>query len=178
MNLAIRSSQPPLTLIPAVRRAISDTDPGVVLASVEPFDTFLGRPLAQPRLNALLLAVFAGSAALLAVVGLFGVMATMVRQRTRELGVRLALGATAHDLQRMVVQHGLYIAAIGSTLGLVGALLVNRLLGSLLYEVSPTDGATLGVVTALLLVSALVASFVPARACTRIEPLGALRQDV
>jgi hypothetical protein len=106
MTLAIRTSSSPAELVPAIRRAISESEPGVALASAAPFETFLGGPLAQPRLNALLLAVFAGAAVALAAVGLFGVMATMVRQRTRELGVRMALGATGRDLRRMVMRRG------------------------------------------------------------------------
>src|SRR5216110_2148803 len=133
MKLAIRTSGSPADLVPTIRRVIAETEPGVALASAAPFGTFLEAPLAQPRLNALLL-VFAGAAVALAAVGLFGAMATMVRQRTRELGVRMALGATARDLQRMVMGHGLAVASVGSVLGLLGALLANRLLVSLLYD--------------------------------------------
>jgi ABC-type antimicrobial peptide transport system permease subunit len=104
-------------------------------------------------------------------------MATMVRQRTRELGVRMALGATARDLRRMVMGRGLAIAAAGSVVGLAGALLANRLLAAMLYEVSPTDGATLALVTALLLGVAALASLLPARSSTRIDPVIALRTD-
>src|SRR2546427_530551 len=143
MKLAIRTSSPPAELVPAIRRVIAETEPGVALASAAPFGTYLEGPLAQPRLNALLLGVFAGSAVALAAVGLFGAMATMVRQRTRELGVRMALGATARDVRRMVMGRGLAVASVGSALGLLGALLANRLLVTLLYGVTPTDLATL-----------------------------------
>src|SRR5213076_139432 len=112
MTLAIRTSGPPAELVPTVRRVIGETEPGVALASAAPFGTFLEGPLAQPRLNALLLAVFAGAAVTLAAVGLFGAMMTMVRQRTRELGVRMALGATAGDLRAMVMRRGLTIAGV------------------------------------------------------------------
>ena len=152
-------------------------EPGVALASAAPFGTYLEEPLAQPRLNALLLAVFAGSAVALAAVGLFGAMATMVRQRTRELGVRMALGATARDLRRMVMGHGLAVASVGSVLGLLGALLANRLLVSLLYDVSPTDLATLTMVTGFLIVIAALASLIPARSATRIDAVIALRAE-
>ena len=155
----------------------TETEPGVALASAAPFRTFLEGPLAQPRLNALLLAVFAGAAVTLAAVGLFGAMATMVRQRTRELGVRMALGATARDLRRMVLRRGLTIAGMGSVLGLVGALLANRLLVAMLYEVSPTDGVTLALVTGSLLGVAALASVIPARSSTCIDPMNALRAD-
>ena len=156
---------------------IAETEPGVALASAAPFGTFLEGPLAQPRLNALLLGVFAGAAVALAAVGLFGAMATMVRQRTRELGVRMALGATAGDLRGMVMRRGLTIAGVGSVLGVFGALLANRLLVTLLYDVTPTDLATLTAVTALLVGVAALASLVPAQSSARVDPMVALRYE-
>ncbi|HVS16463.1 MAG TPA: FtsX-like permease family protein [Thermoanaerobaculia bacterium] len=170
-----------------IRRVITETEPGVALASAAPFETFLEGPLAQPRLNAFLLAAFAGTAVVLAAVGLFGVMATMVRQRAQELGIRLALGAAPRDLWRMVMRRGLAIGAaglvlgllgtFGLVLGLLGTLLADHLLVALVYEVSPTDGVTLGVAAGLLLGIASLASAIPARSCTRIDPLSALRAD-
>jgi predicted permease len=176
-NLAIRTSGPPAELVPTIRRVIGETAPGVALASAAPFGTFLEGPLAQPRLNALLLAVFAGASVALAAVGLFGAMATMVRQRTRELGVRMALGATARDLRRMVMRRGLTIAATGSVVGLLGALLANRLLVALLYDVTPTDLATLTAVTGLLIGVTALASLIPARSSTRIDAVVALKTE-
>src|SRR5437879_5093545 len=177
VTLAIRTTGPPTELVPAIRRVIGETEPGVALASAAPFGSFLDGPLAQPRLNALLLGVFAGSAVALAAVGLFGAMATMVRQRTRELGVRMALGATARDVRRMVMGRGLAVASVGSLLGLLGALLANRLLAAMLYEVAPTDPATLATVAALLLAVGLVACYVPARQAMRVDPMAALRTE-
>jgi putative ABC transport system permease protein len=177
MTLAIRTSGPPAELVAALRRVISESEPGVALASAEPFETFLTGPLAQPRLNALLLALFAAAAVTLAAVGLFGAVAAMVRQRTRELGVRMALGASTGDLRRMVMRRGLTIMALGSALGLLGALLANRLLSAMLYEVAPTDVATLGAVTGLLLGVATLAILTPARAITRIDPVIVLRAE-
>jgi putative ABC transport system permease protein len=177
MTLAIRTTGAPSDLVPALRRTIAGSDPGAALASAAPFETFLARPLAQPRVNALLLTVFAGAAIVLAAVGLFGVMATMVSQRTRELGVRMALGATAADVRRMVMSRGLTIAAAGLLPGLIGALITNRMLSAMLYEVSATDGVTLAAVAALLLAVATLASFLPARASTRIDPVIAMRAD-
>jgi ABC-type antimicrobial peptide transport system permease subunit len=104
-------------------------------------------------------------------------MMTMVRQRTRELGVRMALGATAGDLRELVMRRGLAIAAAGSAVGLGGALLANRLLSSMLYEVAPTDAMTLSGVTALLLGIASLASFIPARSGARVNAMDALRAD-
>jgi putative ABC transport system permease protein len=177
VTLAVLTTGPPADLVPAIRRVIGETEPGVALANAAPFGTFLEGPLAQPRLNALLLAVFAGAAVALAAIGLFSAIATMVRQRARELGVRMALGATARDLQRMVMWRGLAIAGTGCVVGLVGALVTNRLLGALLYEVSPTDGVTFALVTGLLLGLAALASLIPARSSTRIDPVLALRAN-
>lgn len=176
-NLAIRTSGPPAKMVPTVRRVIAETSPGAALASAAPFDEFLAEPLAQPRFDAFLLAVFAGAAAALAAVGLFGVMATMVRQRRHDLGVRMALGATAADLSRLVIRRSVAIAAVGIAAGLAGALLANRLLAAMLYHVSPTDAGTLVAVTAFLLVVALIAALVPARASMRIDPAAALRAE-
>src|SRR6266699_1591744 len=177
VTLAIRTTGPPAELVPTIRRVIGEAEPGVALASAAPFGTLLDGPLAQPRLNALLLAVFAGAAVALAAVGLFGAMATMVRQRTRELGVRMALGATARDLRGLVMRRALTIAAVGSVVGLLSALLVNRLLVAMLYEVAPTDWATLSAVTGFLIVVATLASVIPARSTTRIDAVIALRAE-
>lgn len=177
MTLAIRTSGPPAQMVPAIRRVVSETAPGVVLASAAPFETFLQEPLAQPRLNALLLLVFAGAAVALSAIGLFGVMMTMVHQRTHELGVRMALGATATDVGQLVLRRGMELAAAGTLLGLLGALAANRLLAAMLFEVSPTDAPTLGLVAMLLLAVAALASIIPARSSSRIEPVVALRAD-
>jgi predicted permease len=176
-TFAVRTSGPPAALAGALRGAVERAAPGVAVVAATPFDLFLEAPLAQPRLNALLLAVFAGAALALAAVGLFGVMATMVRQRTRELGVRMALGATAAAVGGLVLRRGMALAAAGTALGVLGALAVNRFLSGLLFDVSPTDAATLGAVAVVLLGVSALASVIPARAGTRIEPAAALRSD-
>ena len=176
-TLAIRTTGSPADAVPAIRRVIRERAPGVALVSAAPFGDLLEGPLAQPRLNALLLAVFAGAAVVLAAVGLLGAMVTMVRQRTRELGVRVALGATARDLRRMVMRRGLAIAGVGSSLGLVGALGANRLLVALLYDVTPTDLATLTAATGFLIGVAALASLIPAQSSARVDPMVALRTE-
>jgi ABC-type antimicrobial peptide transport system permease subunit len=128
-------------------------------------------------MNALLLAVFAAAALTIATVGLFGAMAAMVRQRTRELGIRLALGAAPVDLWRMVLRRGLTVVTVGALVGLFGAFLGDRLLVPLLYNVAPTDGATLLIATTVLLGVASLATAIPARLSTRVDPLVALRAD-
>jgi putative ABC transport system permease protein len=177
MTLAIRTIGRPAAVVSALRRLIPEAASGIVLARAEPFETFMEAPLAQPRLNAFLLAVFALAAAALAAIGLFGVMATMVRQRRRELGVRVALGATVRDIESIVVGRGLAVAGVGVALGLGGSVLANRLLSSLLYQTSPTDIPTLAGVATLLLLIAVLASLIPARSSARIDPAIALRAE-
>ncbi|MES2523365.1 MAG: ABC transporter permease [Gemmatimonadota bacterium] len=176
-TLAIRTGGDPSAVVPSLRRAITETVPGVLLASAAPFEDYLSKPLAQPRLTALLLAVFAGAALVLASVGLFAVMGTMVGQRRREFGVRMALGATAGQVGVMVLRRGLALAAVGTVVGVASAIAANRLLGSLLFEVSPTDAVTLAGSAILLLAVAALASVLPARASTRIDPAITLRAE-
>jgi predicted permease len=176
-TLAIRTIAPPEDLVPTVRRAMAEV-PGLTLEHAAPFERHLAGPLAQPRLNAFLLSLFAAAAAALAAIGLFGVMSTMVQQRTRELGIRVALGATAGEVVRIIVGRGLTIGAAGIAVGIVGALAANRLLSSLLYEVSPGDAVSLVGVAVLLALVALVATFIPARSSARLDPAITLRADV
>ena len=176
-TLAIRTTGDPSEIVGALRDAVPEVDPSVAVASVSPYDALADRPLAQPRLNALLLSVFALGALLLAAVGLYAVVATMVRQRTSELGVRMALGATSADVLRLVVRRGLMLGTVGAAAGLVGALVANQALRAMLFGVSPADTLTLAVVTAVLLVIAGVASFIPARAGAKVDPVIALRAE-
>jgi len=176
-NLAIRTSGAPDGVIATIRRVVSESEPGVTVSSASSFDDHLDKPLAQPRLNALLLGVFAASAVVLAAVGLFGVMVTMVRQRTRELGVRMALGATPAEVWRLVLRRGMVLAAAGTLFGLVGALVTNYLLAGLLYDVTPTDLPTLSIVAITLLTMGALASLFPARSSSSIDPAVALRAE-
>ena len=177
MTLVVRSTLRSTDVIPAIRRTVGEVDPGVAVASAAAFETFLEVPRAQPRLNALLLAAFAITAVGLAAVGLFGVMTTMVRQRTREFGIRMALGATATRVGRLVLRRGVALGILGTSLGLLAALGANRLLVAMLFDVSPTDELTLGFVTFALLGVASLASLIPAWSSTRIESIVALREE-
>jgi len=176
-TLAIRTDGEPSAVVPGLRAAIGAVDADVALSIAAPFDTFRDRMLAQPRLNALLLAVFAAAAMALAGVGLFGVISAMARQRTFEMGVRLALGARPLDVSVLVARRGLALSAAGIGVGLAAALGLNRLLVVMLYEVTPSDGATLMGAVALILGVAAVAAGVPARASARTDPVVALRAD-
>jgi len=131
--------------------------------------------LATPRLTGFLLGAFAGIALALAAVGIYGVLAYLVSQRTQEFGIRLALGADQSQVLGMVLKQGLWLAAVGIVAGLIGAFALTRLMQGLLYEVRPTDPITFVSVAAALLLVALGASFLPARRATRVSPMTALR---
>ena len=177
LTLLVRSSRSAAGLVPALRRAIADERSGAALATATSFETLLDTPLAQPRLNAMLLSSFGGAAVLLAGIGLFAVIAATVRQRTREFGIRMALGATSGNVRVLVTRRGMCIASVGAVVGLAGALASGRIMTALLFEVRPTDALILGLTMALVLAVAAVASLVPAQSSARIDPAIALRTD-
>lgn len=160
-----------------LRRMIEEVDPGVTVSTVSTIDELLESPRAQPRLNATVLGLFAAAALILAAIGLFSVMATMVRRRTRELGIRMALGATRADVGKMVLLRGLVIGLVGTVVGLVGARATGVLLSGLLFEVQPTDVLTFAGVSLTVIVVAAMASFLPARSGANVDPVSALRAD-
>jgi putative ABC transport system permease protein len=176
-NLAIRSASPVADLLPSVRKAIKQIDPDMAVLSAASMADLLGAELVRPRFNTALLDAFAVLALVLAVTGLYGVMGTHVSQRTREIGIRMALGADSVAVSRRVVWQGLQLAVAGVTAGLAAALVGTRLLRSLLFGVSPADPLTLVSATLLLLFAALVASYIPARRATRVDPMTALRYE-
>ncbi|HSA55625.1 MAG TPA: FtsX-like permease family protein, partial [Gemmatimonadaceae bacterium] len=147
------------------------------LASVSPVQRLLDAPRAEPRMNAMVLALFAGAAVSLAGIGLFAVIATMVRQRTRELGIRMVLGATGREVRNLVMLRGFRLAAAGAIAGIAGSLASGPLLSGLLFETSATDVPTMLSVAILILAVAAVASLLPARASSRIDPVAALRSE-
>ncbi|HKS07240.1 MAG TPA: ADOP family duplicated permease [Gemmatimonadaceae bacterium] len=173
-TLAIRTRDASALVIPSLRQAVAEGAPGVVITSAAPFDAHLAGPLAQPRLNAFLLAVFAVASLALAAIGLFSVMATLVRQQTREMGIRMALGATRHNVEAMLLRRGLRIATVGVAAGIAIAVVANRALGSLLYGVTASNVATLTSVATLLLATAFVSTLIPARAGSRTDPATAV----
>lgn len=140
-------------------------------------DQLLAEPLAQPRFSALLMSSFGVVALLLAAIGLFGVMSSIVSEQTRELGIRMALGALPGDVRRTVLGRAFGLTVAGAAVGLVGAVATSRLFASLLFEVSPVDPISLVSACALLIVVGLVAAYLPARRATRIDPVQALRAD-
>jgi predicted permease len=162
---------------PVFREAMRDADPNQPLSRVRTYDELLATALAPRRFNTLLIGVFALIALLLAAVGTFGVMAFSVASRTRELGVRAALGATPADLRRMVLGQGAWVSLIAVVMGLVVGALATRGMASLLYGVEPDDPYTFGMVAAGLTVVALLATWIPARGATRVDPIAALREQ-
>ena len=145
-TLLIRTHATTGVIAPALRHAVAEVDPRIGIASIAPLTDLLSVPLAQPRLNAILLGSFSLAAVALAAIGLFGVIARAVRQRTREFGIRMALGATSGSVSRMVVRRGLTIAGAGALVGIAIALATGQVLASILFQVSPTDPATLATV--------------------------------
>jgi len=176
-SIALRSNVPLPALLPALRVAGRDVDPDLALWSPKTMDEILDEPLAQPRLGALLTSTFGIVALLLAAIGLFGVMASLVREQTREFGIRMALGASAGRVRMTVLRRAALVAGSGAMVGLVVALATSRLLTALLFEVSPTDPVALGAACLVLLAVAAAAAYLPARRATSIDPVQALRSD-
>ncbi|CAA9231547.1 MAG: Acidobacterial duplicated orphan permease (function unknown) [uncultured Chthoniobacterales bacterium] len=175
--LVIRTSvSDPAALTNAVRAELARTDASVPLTRVRPFDYYVGRSLARPRFNALLLSIFAGVALLLTAIGIYGVMAYSVAQRRQEIGIRMALGAQKLDVLRLVVGGGMKLTAAGVAIGLAAAFALTRLLETLLFGVKPFDALTISSVAFLLCLIALVACWVPARRAAGVNPLVALRE--
>jgi putative ABC transport system permease protein len=177
MTLVLRTSVDPVGLVSAVRKQVSDLDKNLPVFGVQTMDDVLSAEVASQRFNAGALAGFAGLAVLLAGVGIYGVMAYAVSQRTREMGVRMALGAGQGNVLRMILNQGLRLAVIGVGLGLAASLGLTRLMTGLLFGVKPSDPETFVFVTVALLVVALAACWVPAWRATRVDPVIALRYE-
>ena len=162
---------------PLVRAVIHDLDPLIAVDRIDSIEHMKYESVGSPRVTTILLSLFAGLAMLISACGIAAVMALSVSQRRSELGLRMALGASGAGLVGMVVRQGLVLAVAGTAIGIAGAAVLSRWLSSLLYATSPTDLATFVGVAALFLSVAAIASFVPARQVTAIDPLAALRQE-
>jgi predicted permease len=175
MAFAVRVAGDPLGLVRAVRREVHALDPALPVEGFRTVDEVVAASVAQPRFYTVLLAIFAAVALALAAIGIFGVVSYGVAQRTREIGVRMALGADPRRVRASVVGGALALAAAGMALGLAGALAGTRLLGSLLFGVGAADPLTYAAVGAILLATAALAGYLPARRATRVDPVSALR---
>jgi ABC-type antimicrobial peptide transport system permease subunit len=152
-------------------------DSSIPLRSVHVFDEYISRSLARPRFNALLLSIFAGTALVLTAIGIYGVMAYSVAQRTNEIGIRIALGAAQSNIFRLIVGQAMTLVGISLALGLIGAFGATRLLNSLLYGVGAWDPVTFIAIVFLVSVVAFLAAWLPARRASRVDPVVALRAE-
>jgi ABC-type antimicrobial peptide transport system permease subunit len=175
--VAVRGSVDVSSLITPIRDAIHAVDPLMNARELRPMDEMLSDTMVRPRFQAWLLATFGGLALVLAAVGIYGVIAYAVSQRTAEIGLRLALGAPQRSVMSLVLRRGLYPVVAGIVIGLAAALAFSRVMNGLLYGVSPTDTLTLAGVTALLGGVAVAAAYLPARRAARLDPIGALRAN-
>jgi putative ABC transport system permease protein len=176
-SVLVRAHGDPATLTPALRRIVADLDPQLPLFGVEPLAATLSHTIGQQRFTMLVLAVFAAVALLLAVIGVHGLLNYTVTQRTREIGIRMALGADPRGVRTLVVGQGAALAGAGLALGLVGAVVLTRLLTTLLYGVGARDPVTFAGVALTLGLVALVASDIAARRAARLDPMVALRTE-
>jgi len=177
MYLVVRTKGEPDSVTALLRNEVAAIDRDQPLSSILTMQQRISESVAPRRFNMFLLSLFAGLAVLLASVGIYGIMAFSITQRTHEIGVRIALGARASDVFRMVLRNGFSLAVIGVLLGLAIAFATTRLLSSLLFGVSATDPWIFVIDAVLLIAVALVASYMPARRATRIDPLEALRYE-
>jgi putative ABC transport system permease protein len=177
MKFAIRASGDQLALGAAVRQETLKIDPSLPLTNMRSVEQIVGRSLAEQRFNSTLLGLFAAIGSLLAAVGVYGVMSYVVTRRTHEIGVRMALGARAGDVLRLIVGKGLALALAGVALGLAASFALTRLMKDFLFGVQPVDPLTFSLVALSLLAVALVACWIPARRATKVDPMVALRTE-
>jgi len=175
--VARTSLSDPAALTSAVRGQLASLDRDIPLNQVRVFDEYMSRTLAKPRFNALLLSIFAGTALLLTAIGIYGVLAYSVSQRTNEIGIRIALGAAQSNIFRLVVGEAMLLVAISIGLGLLGAFMATRFLSSLLYGVAAGDPITFASIATLIAAVAFLACWLPARRAARVDPLIALRAE-
>jgi ABC-type antimicrobial peptide transport system permease subunit len=177
MAVVVRTTTPQAAAQSTIRQAVRAVDPNLAISDFESLGDVVAESVAHSRFYMLLLAVFAGTALVLAAIGIFGVLSHAVAHRTREIGIRLALGAPVQQVRSRVLWDALVLAALGIGIGLVAALQMTQLMATLLFELAPTDPITLTTVVILLLGVALLASYLPARRATRVDPVIALRAE-
>jgi ABC-type antimicrobial peptide transport system permease subunit len=167
----------PTAVAPGVRAAVRRVDPTAAVSQVASMSDVIGRSLGRPRFYFSLLGAFAGIAIVLAVAGLYGVLSYAVAQRTREIGIRAALGSSRSALVRLFAMEGFRLVAIGVTLGLAGGAAVTRLMEFMLYGISPLDATTWALAAFLMIGAAMIAAIIPARRAARVDPLVAIQNE-
>jgi predicted permease len=178
VSIVIRTNvSNPEGLTSALRRELAAMDSSIPLRSVRVFDDYISRSLARPRFNALLLSIFAGTALLLTAIGIYGVMAYSVAQRTNEIGIRIALGAAQSSIFRLIVGQAMALVGISVAIGLAGAFAATRLLNTLLFGVGAWDPITFGIIVVLISAVAFLAAWLPARRAANVDPIVALRTE-
>jgi putative ABC transport system permease protein len=177
MAFTVRSKGNPTALVPQIKAAIKGVDPDLPMAGVNLMDDLIEGSTGPRRFSMVLLAIFSSLAGALAAIGLYGVMSFTVTQRSRELGVRLALGAGTTDVLRLVLNQGMRLAVVGVGIGLTAALILSRVLRSMLFNVSATDPLTFVSIPLLLMGVTLLATWLPARRATRVDPVVVLRDE-
>lgn len=175
--VVIRTTSDPQRLISIARAKVRELDRDLPISNINTMEQLVAQSVAQRRFGMFLVGIFAALALVLAIVGIYGVVSYSVAQRTTEIGVRMALGASATDVLKLVLKHGMTLALIGVAIGLIGAYSVTRLMVSMLFEVKPTDVATFAIVSVGLILVALLACYVPARRAMKVDPLVALRYE-
>jgi len=176
---ALRTTGDPTRIIPEVRRVIAEVAPAVAIGDLKPMSEYVDRAMAPTRFSLVLIAVFGAVAAVLAAIGLYGVLATAVRQRTAEIGVRMAFGASNDSIFRLMIGEGLVLSSVGIVVGLLAAFALTGVMekASMLVSIKPTDPATYASIAVLFLVIATIACWVPARRAAGVQPTQALREE-
>jgi ABC-type antimicrobial peptide transport system permease subunit len=165
-----------MALVPELRKIIASIDPDVAIGTIRTYDEMVGDNFSSRKLSVLMVSVFSGAALFLSAIGLYGILAYSVNQRTREIGIRIALGASSANILRLVAQRGLMMVGIGLIIGILFASVCSRSIESLLYEVRGDDPVTLGVAVLVLCIAGLIACLLPARRAAKVDPIAALRQ--
>ena len=177
LTFVLRTSIEPAALAPAVRTAMRELEPTLPVFNLRTMDDLFDGTVTNQRIMLTILSALAGLAILLAAIGLYGVLSYVVGQRTREVGIRIALGATNATVRKLIIGQGLRLAALGLAVGVLGAVMLAKLMGSLIYGVSPYDPLSLGAVALLIVAIGVLSSWFPARRATRVDPMTALRSE-